>query len=1288
MNEISILKAAQLLGLSVDQVKLLQKQGLLKSTRNIEGEPYFLATNIARLQSHRHTMLAEEAMEVGFGIQREMSHSITSVRKVILFSGGMVGSYCALVVVFVCLFIALPVKTADWLGFTKAHTTVALENDLRGNKVIAAESGSVNENKNQELPPSTFQNLVQPAGKTALYLVRSLSPRSYAEISQVTILDPNDILKLDANGTIIPARPLTIPDTSLFQVESTDLVKNLNSQFLRGKQPGTNPGDIAIVGEPAFPTTTPDQAATNLPVSGLTQANLSNSALTINTTGPLSGGKSISLGGSITITCPTCLTSSPTTFNGLTITNNGTNTLTIATGKTFTANNSIAFSGIDGTSFILPSASDTLVGRTSSDTLSNKTIDAASNTISGLTANNLIAGDYSNKITSGTYAIDITGSIASATNFTGALLGDVTGTQGATTVAKINGNTLGTTTPTAGNLLLGNGSSWITQPLTGDATITSGGILTLKNTGSPGTYGSALSIPVLVTDAQGRVSSVTNTAISGLTASSLTAGDYSSKITSGTYTINISGTAGSTTGNAVTATALQTARTINGVSFDGTANITVTVAAGTLSGTTLASGVTTSSLTSVGTLANLTVTNPITGSISGASGSTTGNAATATALQTARTINGITFDGTTNITVTAAAGTLSGTTLSSGVTASSLTSVGTLASLTLSGAVTGATGYNGLVITPNSGVVTSGTWNGTQVAVANGGTGTTDGSITGTGALLFTSNTTNALTLDSGTTGNVNLGTNANAKIIAIGNTTGGTAVNINSGSGNANFTIGGTGSSGKVQIGNSGTATPDILVLDNGTADPTGTNGAMYYNTTTSKFRCFENSAWANCIGSGSGSGSDLQHVTLYDTDEALTNVPTGGAQTTLGTVSVTPTTANGDVYVTGWSDVYSSNGADQPLNLVIETTSNCTGTTVGNATVTYTITSGASAVNDRGTIRISGIAVDAGTSAQLYSLCAAISSGAGDTDVLNWGMEAVVVDTGADLAELYTTNDVSIEVGEVVSIDPDLQTGMKKSQIAYDRSVLGIISTKPGLVIGNIDKEGVKAMPVALSGRVPVKVSAQNGPIKVGDYLTASSLPGVAMKATKAGAIIGTAMDHFDGEGTGRILIFIKNGSSMGSDIDDANMGDDVLTQLLNESNRKLSDLAKIDSVVETNRVNQIAQVVSDVFKNTLEFFGNVIFHADVAFLGRPSFNKDTAGHALVKAGSNEVRIDFEKKYAQNPVVTASLNLGDDVQADEIPPYAVYDVSTEGFTIKLAKPIQDDLVFSWIALSNTASD
>jgi len=64
--------------------------------------------------------------------------------------------------------------------------------------------------------------------------------------------------------------------------------------------------------------------------------------------------------------------------------------------------------------------------------------------------------------------------------------------------------------------------------------------------------------------------------------------------------------AGSAT-TATSATKLETARNINGVTFDGSRDITITVAADaeTLTGTTLNSTITGSSLTSVGTIANL-----------------------------------------------------------------------------------------------------------------------------------------------------------------------------------------------------------------------------------------------------------------------------------------------------------------------------------------------------------------------------------------------------------------------------------------------------------------------------------------------------------------------------------------------------------------------------------------------------------------------------------------------------------------------------------------------------------
>jgi hypothetical protein len=62
---------------------------------------------------------------------------------------------------------------------------------------------------------------------------------------------------------------------------------------------------------------------------------------------------------------------------------------------------------------------------------------------------------------------------------------------------------------------------------------------------------------------------------------------------------------------------------------------------------------------------------------------------------------------------------------------------------------------------------------------------------------------------------------------------------------------------------------------------------------------------------------------------------------------------------------------------------------------------------------------------------------------------------------------------------------------------------------------------IPLAMIGVVPVKVSAENGPIRPGDLLVASAIPGYAMRAgpnPPQGTIIGKALEKWD-VGTGVI-------------------------------------------------------------------------------------------------------------------------------------------------------------------------
>lgn len=120
----------------------------------------------------------------------------------------------------------------------------------------------------------------------------------------------------------------------------------------------------------------------------------------------------------------------------------------------------------------------------------------------------------------------------------------------------------------------------------------------------------------------------------------------------------------------------------------------------------------------------------------------------------------------------------------------------------------------------------------------------------------------------------------------------------------------------------------------------------------------------------------------------------------------------------------------------------------------------------------------------------------------------------TGADVAEAYYTKDKSIMPGTVVAVDGSIDAGVQKTSGAYDGRALGIVSTEPGMVLGDphaTNPNNNKMVLLALNGRVPVRVSMENGPIEAGDYLTTSSTPGVAMKATRPGQMIGKAMSAF---------------------------------------------------------------------------------------------------------------------------------------------------------------------------------
>jgi hypothetical protein len=169
--------------------------------------------------------------------------------------------------------------------------------------------------------------------------------------------------------------------------------------------------------------------------------------------------------------------------------------------------------------------------------------------ITGYKFNGIYANDFFGNATTATLA-------TTATNLPGGGPGAIPYQTAANTTAMLG---LGT----AGTVLTAQASGIAWQPI-GQEALTKGSFLNMINTATSG----SLSL------FDGNIpATISVDATSANTASKVVARDASGNFAAGTITANL---VGAVTGNASTATQLQTARLINGVSFNGTQDITIT----------------------------------------------------------------------------------------------------------------------------------------------------------------------------------------------------------------------------------------------------------------------------------------------------------------------------------------------------------------------------------------------------------------------------------------------------------------------------------------------------------------------------------------------------------------------------------------------------------------------------------------------------------------------------------------------------------------------------------------
>ena len=145
-----------------------------------------------------------------------------------------------------------------------------------------------------------------------------------------------------------------------------------------------------------------------------------------------------------------------------------------------------------------------------------------------------------------------------------------------------------------------------------------------------------------------------------------------------------------------------------------------------------------------------------------------------------------------------------------------------------------------------------------------------------------------------------------------------------------------------------------------------------------------------------------------------------------------------------------------------------------------------------------------------------------------ISTGDIAIELGKGLDYAEGFNvTDNITVEPGTILCIDPNNPGELKISDSPYDKTVAGIVAGANGL--GSGIRLGTQKFDcdVALAGRVYCNTIATTENIEPGDLLTTSSLPGYAMKVVNRkkaqGAILGKAMESLAKGQKGQILVLV---------------------------------------------------------------------------------------------------------------------------------------------------------------------
>jgi hypothetical protein len=307
-------------------------------------------------------------------------------------------------------------------------------------------------------------------------------------------------------------------------------------------------------------------------------------------------------------------------------------------------------------------------------------------------------------------------------------------------------------------------------------------------------------------------------------------------------------------------------------------------------------------------------------------------------------------------------------------------------------------------------------------------------------------------------------------------------------------------------------------------------------------------NAIHGNVLTAGliSATGTITSAATVQGLTVSATGNVIGGNVTTAGIMSSTGNAIHGNVLTAGLISATGGITGSSFTGAGTGLTGTASSLTVGTATVAGTVTTTAqpnitsvgilSSLSVTGNVN-SGNLITSGSggnitganviSATTISTSQIINSGANATG--NIGSSTTYFNTVfakatsaqyADLAEMYVA-DQDYPPGTVVEFGGEFE--ITATTQTHSTRTAGIVSTNPSYLM-NSAQEGEHVLPIALTGRVPCRVS---GTIRKGDRLVAGPLRGIAIpmdsQLYEPGCIIGKALEDYDSVADGIIEVAV---------------------------------------------------------------------------------------------------------------------------------------------------------------------